>query len=605
MAAFISENILDQILDRCDIVEIISSYIPLKKAGRNYKALCPFHHEKTPSFVVNPDKGIFHCFGCGVGGNVFSFIVKYERLEFPEVVKMLAKKTGVALPERTTRDTAQTSSLIDGMHKIHELATVYFQNMLMSPLGKRAREYLEKRDMKNGTISAFKLGFASDDWDGLLLYLKKKGSSEELIEKSGLIIPRTDRSGYYDRFRNRLIFPIFDQRDKVIAFGGRVLDDSLPKYMNSPETVIYNKSRTLFGLNFAKRHISEKDAAIIVEGYTDLIIPHQNGVKNIIASCGTALTPEHIRLLKRYSRNVVMVYDPDKAGEMATLRGLDLLLAEDMHIGIVQLPKGFDPDSFVRKHGIEAFQELSKKPVSLFEYKLNSLTSLHGTDSVESKTKIAGEMLKTISKVSNAILKSEYIKKLAESLSLDENSLRTELAKVKKEHDGSYGAQTITFRDETASLAIADKIIIGLMVEDNNLISFVREKLDCNEFCNKSTQKIVEFIFRFYEENKAVNYTTLINHLNIEGIENILSEIAATDFTFDDKKKNLKDCVSWIKRNNLKHSLNELHNKIKEAQSVGEHNKVTELTAQYNRLIRERTCYGNSGLKIQSRDRLN
>ena len=590
MSPFIPDNILDQILDRCDIVEVISSYIPLKRAGRNYKALCPFHHEKTPSFIVNPEKGIFHCFGCAIGGNVFSFIMKYERLEFPEVVEMLAKKAGVALPERTVRDFEESSSLINRMYKIHEHATAYFQNILLSPSGKRSRDYLAKRGIRGETASKFRLGFAPDTWDSLLIYLKKKGFGEELIEKSGLIIPRPDKSGYYDRFRNRLIFPIFNQRDKIIAFAGRVLDDSLPKYMNSPETQIYNKSRTLFGLNFAKKDIDEKDVAVVVEGYTDLLIPYQSGMKNIIASCGTALTPEHIRILKRHTKNVIMVYDSDKAGEMATLRGLDLLLAEDMYIQIAQLPRGFDPDSFVRKYGVEPFQELSRKPVTLFEYKLNILTSTHGTASVESKIKIAGEMLKTISKVNNAILKSEYIKRLADSLDLNEDALRLEVKKVKKEYDTGYTMQTISLkRDEIAPLSAADKIIIGLMIEDNNLISFVRENLDCNEFCNKFAQRIVEFIFKFYEQNKPISYATLINQLDIDGLENLLSEIATTHFAFTDKRRNLKDCIFWIKRDNLKRNLNELRNQIKDAQSAGEEKRVTELLTRYNRLIKGRS----------------
>ena len=589
MALFIPDNILDQILDRCDIAEIISSYIPLKRAGRNYKALCPFHHEKTPSFMVNPEKGIFHCFGCGIGGNAFSFIMKYERLEFPEVVKMLAKKTGIVLPERTARGSEEALSLISGMYKTHEFATAYFQNILNSPAGKRAREYLVDRGIQKEAISKFKLGLAAGGWDGLLTYLKRKGFKEGLIEKSGLIIQRSDKSGYYDRFRGRLIFPIFNQKDRIIAFAGRVLDDSLPKYMNSPETQIYNKSRILFGLNFAKRDISEKDTAVIVEGYTDLMVPYQAGLKNIIASCGTALTPEHIRLLKRHSRNAIMVYDSDKAGEMATLRGLDLLLAEDMHIGIAQLPQGFDPDSFVRKYGIEAFRELLKKPVSLFEYKLNLLLTAHGTDETESKIKIADEMLKTISKVPNTILRSEYIKRLAESLGLHEDALRMEAKKIKKERDSSsysYKMQTVSFKNE-ASISEADKIIVGLMVEDNNLISVVRKKLESDEFSNKSARRIVEFIFKFNEQNRPVSYSALMNHLNIDGLENILSEIATTHFALVDKKRNLEDCVSWIKKDNLKRNLDELRGQIKEAQGIGEHNRVTELVMRYNNLMKE------------------
>jgi DNA primase len=353
-------------------------------------------------------------------------------------------------------------------------------------------------------------------------------------------------------------------------------------------------------LNFAKRHISDKDAAVIVEGYIDLITPYQGGVKNIIASCGTALTPEHIRLIKRHSLNVITVYDADKAGEMATLRGLDLLLEEDMCIGIAQLPKGFDPDSVVRKYGIEAFQELLNKPIGLFEYKLNILTSTHGTDRAESKIKIADEMLKTIAKMNNAILKSEYMKRLAESLNLDENALRLEAKKIKKDYGNSYRTEAPFFKDELTPLSTADKIIIGLMMEDNNLVAVVKEKLDCNEFCNKFAQRIVELIFGLHEQNKPISYTTLINHLSIDGLENLLSEIAAAHNTFVDKRKNLEDCISWIKKNNLKRNLDGLRNQIKEAQSVDAHDRMTELVRQYNRLIKESSHNVRNGLKIQN-----
>lgn len=606
MALFIPDNILDQILDRCDIAEIISSYIPLKRAGRSFKALCPFHHEKTPSFIVNPDKGIFHCFGCGAGGNVISFIMKYERLEFPEVVKMLAAKTGIALPEPAGRGQDESASLVNKLYLIHELAAAYFREALVSSSGKQAREYLENRGVLSDAVNKFKLGFAANVWDGLLNYLKRKGFDGGLIEKAGLIIPKAEGPGYYDRFRNRLIFPIFNQRDKVIAFAGRVLDDSLPKYMNSPETAIYNKSRTLYGLNFAKREIGDKDAAVIVEGYLDFLMPHQMGLQNIVASCGTALTQEHVRLLKRYSRNVVMVYDADKAGEMATLRGLDLLLAEDMHIGIARLPKGFDPDSYVRKNGIEAFRKLIEKPASLFEYKLSLLRSAHGVETAESRVKVADEMLKTIARINNAVLKSEYIKRLAESLALDESAVRQEAKKAKGEYEREYSADSnFLAKDEIKPLREADRIIIGLMLEDNNAISFVKEKIDSNEFSDKFSQRVVSRIFNFFDQNKPVTYSALISQLNIEGAENVLSEIAASHLASFNRQKNLEDCILWIKKDNFKRGLEELRNQIKEAQEAGEQDKVTELIARYNGLIKQNNIKGAKGAGVSSQFQAN
>ena len=595
MPGLIPDNILDEILSRCDIVEIISSYIPLRRVGRSHKAHCPFHHEKTPSFIVNPQKGIFHCFGCGVGGNVFSFIMKYEKLEFPEVVKMLAKRTGVALPEQSAKSSRESSSAVDALYRIHEFATAYFQNTLMSPSARHVREYLVRRGIKNETAREFRLGFAPNSWDSLFSYLRSKGFKEDITGKAGLIIPRPEGSGHYDRFRGRLIFPIFNQRGKVVAFAGRVLDDSMPKYVNSPETQVYNKSRTLFGLNFAKGEIGKKDVAVAVEGYMDLIVPYQSGMKNIIASCGTALTPGHIRLLKRYTHNVIMVYDSDKAGEMATLRGLDLLIAEDMNVGIVRLPKGFDPDSYVRKYEVAAFQELLRKPIGLLEYKLSVLTSIHGADGAESKARVAAEMLATISKINNAIRKSEYIKRLADSLKVDESDLRTELSKVKKEYADAYEINTRPLKDETVAFSAADKIIIGLMIEDSGLIPVVKKKLAPDEFRNKFTQKIIDFIFRSDEEKRPVTYSAVITHLDIKGLDGILSEIAAKHSTFVDKMKNLEDCITWIKRDNLKRNLSELRNRIKSAQSEEEENR---LLLKCDKLTREYARYGNGRLRI-------
>ncbi len=595
----IPDNILEEILARCNIAEVISGYIPLKRAGRNFKALCPFHHEKTPSFMVNPDKGIFHCFGCGAGGNAFGFVMRYERLEFPEAARMLAKKAGVTIPEYTATDSGKDSSLISATYKAHELATAYFQSMLVSPQGKGVKEYLVKREIKNETISKFRLGFAPDSWDGLLGCLTKNGISREIIEKTGLVIPKQDGTGYYDRFRKRLIFPIFDQKDKVIAFGGRVLDDTLPKYMNSPETVIYNKSKTLFGLNFTKQHISEKDAAVIVEGYTDLIIPYQSGVNHLIASCGTSLTIDHIRLIRRHSRNIIMVYDSDKAGEMATLRNLDILLSEDMNVKIAEMPKGYDPDSFVRKSGAAAFEKIVANPTGLFEYKLNHLLSHHKADTIESKVKIAGEMLVTISKVNNAVLRSAYIKRLAESLSLDESSLRAELAKPKKDYAASYAADTYVAvtKADIGNLSPADKTVIGLMVEDNAVIKAVKENLSFTEFGSLIAQKIAESIFKLHDEMKPVSYASLISRLEIDGVGELLSDIASMQENFSDKKKNLEDCIRWIKRNNIKKSLEEMQQRIKEAQDTGEHDKITDLVARYSKLMKESMQYHDKGLR--------
>ncbi|OGX52069.1 MAG: DNA primase, partial [Omnitrophica WOR_2 bacterium RIFOXYB2_FULL_45_11] len=429
----IPESTLEEILSRVDIVELISGYIPLKRVGRSYKALCPFHHEKTPSFIVNPDKQIFHCFGCSAGGNAFGFLMQHERLEFPEAIEALAKRTGVIIHEASAAE-RKTQNLSEQLYKINEAAAHFYSDQLHAPEGEPALKYLLKRGLTKETIQRFKIGYAQDKWDGLLNYLRGKGFGLGLIEKSGLIIAK-DNGGYYDRFRKRILIPIHDTKGRTVAFGARVLDNSLPKYINSPETPVYSKSKVLFGLDLNNEEIRLKDLAVIVEGYFDLIFPYQAGVKNITASCGTALTQEQIRLLKRYSRNVVLVYDSDNAGQMATLRSIDTLIEEGLNVMAARLPEGYDPDSFARRFGPEGFQKLITEAKDIFDYKLEFLKSKYAPLTIPNKSRAASEMLSLISKFNNTVAKSAYIKKLAEELSLDENSLLLELKKTDNQNN--------------------------------------------------------------------------------------------------------------------------------------------------------------------------
>ena len=325
MANFIPEDKISEIKHSADIVDIVSDVVLLKKAGKNLVGLCPFHSEKTPSFTVSPDKQIFHCFGCGVGGNVISFLMKQEGLSFPEVARHLAKRYGVSIPEgpvspEQKRRMSERESLFD----LNRRAMDYFhETLLKSPAGEKARSYLSKRGISAKTIDAFKLGFARDGWDHLLRYFSGRRIPRALLEKSGLILARKDSSGYYDRFRNRIIFPIFNASMQVIGFGGRVLDDALPKYLNSPETAVYNKSRSLYGIHRAKEKCRTTGTVFIVEGYFDLLTLHQHGIENAVATLGTALTAEHVRLLTRYASRMILVYDSDEAGIRSAQRCIE------------------------------------------------------------------------------------------------------------------------------------------------------------------------------------------------------------------------------------------------------------------------------------------
>jgi len=355
MSKTIPPELINDIQDRCDIVELISSYIPLKKAGRNFKANCPFHNEKTPSFIVSPEKQIYHCFGCQEGGNALSFLIKYEHLGFKEAIETLAQRVGVKINFEEKGD--EKESYLSELYRINEIAGDFYQKHLLKNSNANLIKYLESRSLGKEVINKFKIGLAPNQWDALINYLRAKSINLGLMEKTGLIIPK-ENGGFYDRFRNRLIIPIFDIKNRIIAFGARSLDESVPKYINSPETQIYIKGKSLFGLNIAKEAIREKSQCVIVEGYFDVITPMKEGFLNIVSSSGTALTIDQIRLLKRFTKNIVVVYDADAAGQLATLRSLDLFLEEEINVNVVDLPKGHDPDLYVRKFGIKKFENL-------------------------------------------------------------------------------------------------------------------------------------------------------------------------------------------------------------------------------------------------------
>jgi DNA primase len=583
----IPDNILDDILSRVNIVEVISGYLPLKKAGRNFKASCPFHHEKTPSFMVSPDRQIFHCFGCGESGNAFKFLMRYERLEFPEAVEILAKKAGVVLPKTDTRE-SKTASVITQLYKINESASLYYENNLKSSLGVKPKDYLLKRRITEETVKTFRLGLALDRWDGLINYLRGKNYSLTLLEKAGLVLAK-EGGGFYDRFRNRIIFPILDIKSRVVGFGARVLEDVLPKYINSPETSLYVKGRNLYGLHLAKDSIRDKDSVVIVEGYLDFIVPYQAGLKNIVASLGTALTSEQARLLKRFTPNMVMVYDADAAGELASLRSLDIFIEEDMNVRIVSLPQGLDPDSYVRKHGIQSFEAKINDAKNLFEYKLQILKSRFNVREVEGKTKIACAMLETIHKIKNAVLKSEYMRKLAQDLDIREEALFEEIKKIASAK--SYTGFSETVPKKTA-LAInpVEKLLIKLMLEENEYIEQIRKDLEPADFQDERTARIVSVMFDLIAQGKMVDPASLMNHLNGEDVSRLIGEsvFLPEDVSAQQKENVIIDCIRRLKGEKLRLKKQHLHDQIKTAQQGGDEEKLNRLMQEFHYLIKQR-----------------
>ena len=584
----IPEHILNEIQDRCDIVEIVSSYIPLRSAGRNFKAICPFHHEKTPSFVVSPDKQIYHCFGCNSGGNVFNFIKEYEKIDFIDAVKMLSEKTGVRLPEYK-REKDGEDSFVSTIYSINDIAANFYSSRLLerSPLSSEARRYIEKRGLEEGVMNKFRLGYADSSWGSLSDYLSKRGIKVDMALKAGLVLRGKDKS-FYDLFRNRIIFPICDVRGRVLGFGARVLGEGLPKYINSPETIVYKKGQHLYGLNFAKPYIREKGFAIITEGYLDVVTSHQYGINNTVSSLGTALTVEQIRLLRRYTHNVVMVYDADQAGEMATLRGLDLFLQEGMNVKVATLESGHDPDSFIRKFGPRGFNMSTKKAKSLFTYKLDILSERLNSGEPEAKAEITREMLSTICKIRNAVVKAEYIKKLSQELSIKEDAVWDELKGMKKDRKTYERPATSDQRRATINISPAEKILVRLMMEDVNVVNMVKDNLRPFDFRNPEIRHWVETLFSLDAKDNFIDATKLINYLEDKVAPNLISFIVSEEIDIKDKQRNVSDCIKAIKKEQRHEKLKDIQNRLLIAQKNGYEEEAKGLLEEFSRLVKDR-----------------
>jgi DNA primase len=423
---------VDQVRAAADIVKIVGDYVQLKKAGANYMGNCPFHHEKTPSFAVHPVKQIFHCFGCGVGGDVFKFIMQIENLSFPEALRRVAEKVGVQIEERAGGETYDANTkLRASLMKLHEIAAKYFAAQLGATAeGRMARAYLADRGISDEMVGRFRLGFAPSDGQGLVRHFSGAGFDQETLEKSGLIQADAERRRPYDRFRRRVIFPISNDAGKVVAFAGRALGDDQPKYLNSPETAIYTKSRLLYHLDRAGQATRKLDYAILVEGYMDCIAVAANGIENVVASCGTSLTEGQIRLLGRYTRRVVVNYDPDSAGMAATERSLTLLLEAGFEAKVLALPGGLDPDAFIRKQGAAAYGGMLKNAPSYLDYLTERAAVTHDLRTPEGKLAAVNAVLPHLIKVPNPLLRSEMASRLAERLRVEERSLREELRRA-------------------------------------------------------------------------------------------------------------------------------------------------------------------------------
>ncbi len=582
------EDVVERVAAANDIVEVISQFIPLKRAGRNFKACCPFHQEKTPSFMVQPEKQLFHCFGCQAGGDVFSFLMKYENLSFPEALKMLADRARITLPEK--RYAKEDSSHKDQIYEIYQCAVELYQKLLAGESGKKARDYLAKRGMTDETLREFKIGWAPDEWRTLYDHLLKKGYSEALLKQSSLI-QQSAKGNYYDTFRGRVLFPIMNLQNKPVAFGGRLLGDGEgPKYLNSPENPVFSKRRELFGLNVAKRFIDANwPNLILVEGYMDFLALYQAGFKNTVATLGTALGEDHVRLMKRFAEEVIVVYDGDNAGEAAALRGLEILLEGGGQVKLVSLPKGFDPDDFVQKQGTDAFRELLKSAQDFFDYKLKALLERYPRNDALGLAKISREMLETFRKVKNPVMLAEYFKRLSREIRIDENSLRAEFENMSRQgSDLTHRRVEKAVEKKTVPAVPQEEVLLlALMMDNGSFLDEAERRLNPEAMRSPASREFFRFLIDSGGVAKKKPLSTVLSKIqNSTYREQLVGALATLEETAD-RKQIFQDCLRMIRKNGAHDRQEKLRGLIREAERNGDSVKLLVYTREFQEQLKE------------------
>ena len=584
-----SEELIDEIRNSNDIVDIISQYVILKRSGRNFFGLCPFHKEKTPSFSVSPDKQIFHCFGCGAGGNVIHFISKIENVDFKESLEILADRAGIKLPTLENNVDSKRLELKEKVYEINKLVAMYYHETLYKPQAKPAQEYVKKRKLDNKALKEFCIGYA-ENANVLYKLLKEKGFTEEEILASDLVIKKGNN--YVDRFKNRLIFPIQDIRNRFIAFGGRVLDNSLPKYINSPENIVYSKARNLYGLNVAKNTKTRK--LIIVEGYMDTVSLHQRGIDNVVASCGTALTEAQGRLLRKYAEKVIISYDSDSAGQAATLRGLEILNNLGCDIRILQMEGAKDPDEYVIKYGNERFNDLVENAISLVEFKIKVLKKGLNIENTNDKIKFMNEIAKILGGVDNKIEQEIYIDKISSDYNISKEAIYAQINK--NEYSNNKGAKILessSIRKPTIKrqekeinpeLEKRENIIISLLIDGGEEVyNKIKGIINPNDFKSEANQKIMRRLYEEFEKGNS-NINSLVDMFaDDEQVVNALTGIMADDYEIEDNKKALDDVINNYQKEKLMARRNEIIQSLNNANLDKE--KASELEKELHTLI--------------------
>ena len=586
-----SDELLDEIKSKNDIVDIVSQYVVLKRAGRNYMGLCPFHKEKSGSFCVSPDKQIFHCFGCGVGGNVFHFISKIENLNFKESVEMLANRAGVELPVSGNFEDDKLAKLKSRVYEVNKCAAEFYHENLYKPTAKPGQEYVKKRHLDNKTLKAFKIGY-SGRFNELYTELKSKGFTEEEILASCLVNKNPDGK-FIDRFRNRLMFPIFDTHERVIAFGGRVLDDSKPKYINSPEDIVYSKGRHLFAFNIARKYNSK--TIIMVEGYMDAVSLHQRGIHNAVASLGTALTEAQGRLLRRSCEKVIIGYDADGAGQAATLRGLEILQNLGCDIRILQIEGAKDPDEFVVKYGPERFQMYVDKAISLVEFKVKMLKKSLDLDNVNDKIKFLNEVAKIVAKVVNSMEREVYVDNISLDYKVSKDAIYAEINKLlyansrteQKLEKKVVPVKSVSIQQDEQPVDVKTKrlesLVIYLLINyPDKSFERLKKLIDNNVIKIERNKAIINKLYEEHEKGN-INIENILDLFDDEITVNYLSGIMSSDFEITDVDKCIEDVLVTYRKELLLQRRNEILGKIDNNDLTKE--EVANLEAQLNEVI--------------------
>ena len=583
-----SEEIVEEVRQNNDIVDIISQYVHLTRKGRNYFGLCPFHNEKSPSFSVSPDRQIFHCFGCGVGGNVYTFLMKIEGITFVEALEQLAERANIQLPKTENSIDSFKEELKSKVYKVNEFTAEFYHQNLYKPTAKTAQEYVKKRKLNQETLQAYKIGF-SGKFDELYRALKAQGFEEKEILESGLV-NKNDNGTYIDRYRNRLMFPICDARGKVIAFGGRVLDDSKPKYINSPENIVYSKGRHLFGLNVAKKESNKR--ILIVEGYMDVISLHQRGIRNVVAALGTALTEQQGWLLRKTTEQVILGFDADGAGQTAVARSMEILQKMGCDMRVLQIEGAKDPDEYILKYGEGRFKLAMDNAISLVEFKVKNLKKELNIENTGDKIKFLKEISKILAKVDNIMEREIYIEKISKGYNISQEAIYAEVNKLI--YSGTKEEKKLELKEVNKAkvqekeaeiinqdLKKRENTIIALLLDaDKQTYLKIKEKIKPEDFKDETNRKIAEVLYQELEKDEC-NINSLISEFD-ENTQSHITMVMATDYEIEKVDKAIDDILSKYEREKLNARKQEI---LKELDKVQDEEKKRELGKELSNII--------------------